>query len=355
MKLAITGSTRIGLMEALFDQQLFKQKTFSALNQPGKPYLIMNATDMASGEVFAFTPGRFDDICADLDQEPISVGVAASSAVPILLSPVALRNYSATDCRDATAPPWISNKLEGRFAPYVNLEEFKLARYANDLRHGKNSFRQIDYLYLLDGGLADNLAIHGLLETISSPYAARAIVDRGSATQGSGTILQAINTGHIKKLVVIVINARADPANTIYQTATRPGVLGMINSVISTPIDSTTSSVSSQMEVLLAQLNAAGGGGAGDPQFQGLHIYGIQIDFDQLRASDPKQRELREKAKSIPTLWTISKDNREVIEEVGSILLHQHPCFQRLLIDMNVKADFVDPNFANMGCRQAAD
>ncbi len=355
MKLAITGSTRIGLMEALFDHQLFKQKTFSALNQPGKPYLILNATDMASGEVFAFTPGRFNDICADLDREPISVAVAASSAVPIVLSPVAFRNYSSTDCRDATAPPWISNKLEGRFAPYVNLEEFKLARYANDLRHGKNGFRQIDYLYLLDGGLADNLAIHGLLETISSPYAARAIVDQGSATPESGTILQAINTGRIKKLVVIVINARVDPANTIYQTATRPGVLGMIKSVISTPIDSTTSSVSSQMEVLLAQLNAAGGGGAGDPQFQGLHIYGIQIDFDQLRASDPKQRELREKAKSIPTLWTISKDNREVIEAVGPILLHQHPCFQRLLIDMNVKADFVDPNFANMGCRQAAD
>ena len=51
--------------------------------------------------------------------------------------------------------------------------------------------------------------------------------------QESGTILQAINTGRIKKLVVIVINARADPANTIYQTATRPGVLGMIE-----PIDS---------------------------------------------------------------------------------------------------------------------
>ena len=127
--------------------------------------------------------------------------------------------------------------------------------------------------------------------------------------------------------MVIVINARADPANTIYQKATRPEVLGMIKSVTSTPIDSTTSSVSSQMEVLLAQLNAAGGGGAGDPQFQALHIYGIQIDFDQLRASDPKQHELREKAKSIPTLWTISKDNRDVIEEVGPHFSSSTPVF----------------------------
>jgi NTE family protein len=354
-KLAITGSSRIDLVEALFDQQLFKQKTFSDLNQPGKPYLILNATDMASGEVFAFTPGRFNDICADLDKQPISAGVAASAAVPIVFSPVALRNYSLTDCPNAPAPAWIANRLNGRFAPYVNLEQYKLARYANDLRYGKNSFREIKYLYLLDGGLADNLAIHGLLETISSPYAARAIVDQSSATPGGETILSALNKGAIRKLAVIVINARADPDNGIYTSATRPGVLGMIGSVTSIPIDSTTSSVSSQMSVLLDQLNAAGAGGVGSPLFKGLNVYGIEIDFDQLRASDPKQRELSEKAKKIPTLWTISQDNREVLEQAGTLLLRQHPCFQRLLIDLKINADFVDPNFANMGCRQATD
>jgi NTE family protein len=164
-----------------------------------------------------------------------------------------------------------------------------------------------------------------------------------------------VNTGRIKKLVVIVVNARADPANSIYQTPSRPGMVDMIASVASVPLDSTTASVSSQMEILLSELAAAGGGGAGNPQFQGLRVYAIQIDFDQLRASDPKQRELRDKAKGIPTLWTITKDNREIIEQVGTMLLHRHPCFQRLLVDMNIKADFVDPHFATTGCRQATD
>ena len=72
-QLAVTGSSRIDIVEELFDDQLFKKKTFFDLNQPGKPYLILNATDMASGEVFAFTPKRFDDICSDLDKEPIPV------------------------------------------------------------------------------------------------------------------------------------------------------------------------------------------------------------------------------------------------------------------------------------------
>jgi NTE family protein len=311
---------------------------------------------MASGEVFGFTPKRFDDICSDLDQEPISAGVGASSAVPIVVSPVAFQNYSGQKCQDRPTPQWITTRLQGRFAPYVNLEEFKRARYANDLRHGKHSFRQIDYLYLLDGGLADNLAIHGLLETISSPYAAPITAKRDSGLTQSNTILQAINTGQIKKLAVIVINSRADPSNAIYQKPSRPNIKKMIKSVTSIPIDSATASVSSQMEVLLAQLNAAGGGGPGDPQFKGLKVYGVEIDFDQLRADDPNESTLQEKAKSIPTLWTISKSDREVIEKVGTLLLQQHPCFQRLLLDMQIKPDFeIDANFAKVGCRQTAD
>src|SRR5205814_1035758 len=224
LKLATTGSSRIDLVENVFDQELFHHKTFSELNQPGKPFLILNATDMASGEVFALTPGRFNDICADLDKQAISAGVAASAAVPVVFSPVALKNYSATDC--PPPPEWIANKLKGRFAPYINLEQVTLARYANDLRHGPNSSRGIDYLYLLDGGLADNLAIHGLLETISSPYAPTIVANSAAPTQAKETILSALNTGHVKNVVVLVINARADPANTISQTPTRPGVLG---------------------------------------------------------------------------------------------------------------------------------
>ncbi len=355
LRLATRGSSRIDLVSELFDRQLFSQKTFAELNQPGKPYLILNATDMATGEIFAFTPGRFNDICADFDQQPISVSVAASAAVPVIFSPVAMQNYSATHCIGATPPQWIRSRLNGKFAPYINLSQFKLARYANDLRHGEGSLRKIDYLYLLDGGLADNLAIHGLLETMVSPYAAPAIVDFNAPVPPRGTMLQALNTGQIKKLAVIVINARADPDNTISRTATRPGILGMIGSVTTIPLESTTASVSAQMDTLLSELNSAGGGGAGDPQFAGMRVYGIQIDFDLLRASEPRQRDLREKANAIPTLWTITRENLDVIRESATVLLQQHPCFQRLLGDMNIAAKFVDRSYATTGCPQTAD
>jgi NTE family protein len=184
-QLAVTGASRIDIVEELFDNQLFKKKTFVDLNQPGKPYLILNATDMASGEVFAFTPKRFDDICSDLDKEPISAGVAASSAVPIVVSPVAFQNFSVTHCQGRPTPQWITTRLDGRFAPYLNLETFKLARYAN-VSAGRTRSK-IDYLYFWTEA-PDNLAIHGL-ETISPRYAAPIIAGPSSGSLGQQPIL----------------------------------------------------------------------------------------------------------------------------------------------------------------------
>lgn len=349
-----TGATRSDLVEELLDRQLFSGRTFAELNQPNKPYLILNATDMASGEVFAFTPQRFDDICSDLDAQPISSGVAASAAVPVIFTPIALQNYSVDHCRGRAIPAWVKNRLNGRFAPYLNIEAYKLARYANDLRRGTDRYREIDYVYLLDGGLADNLAVHGLLDAVSSPYAAAIVAPPAGQGGRAATLLRAINEGRIQKIAVIVVNARAEPPNDISTSPDRPGVIGMIGSVTSLPIDANTSSVGAQIDTLLAELNA-GGSSSGAAAFAGLNVYRIVIDFDQLRVSDPSQRALRDQAKQIPTLWTITKANLDVVDKAGTLLLRQHPCFQRLLVDLSIPNDFVDADFARQGCRQASD
>jgi NTE family protein len=349
----VTGASRSDLVEKLFDRQLFAHKTFAALNQPGKPYLILNATDMASGEVFAFTPQRFDDICSDLDAQAISTGVAASAAVPVAFTPIAFTNYNYGDatgyCRQRPIPIWVTNRLDpvkGRFAPYLNVDQFKLARYTNDLRNGPGQFRKIQYLYFMDGGLADNLAIHGLMETAASPFGAPVVAPAPGQAGPPTTILRAINDGRVRKLAVIMVNSRADPANDIYTTPQRPGIIGMIGSVTSLPIDSASAGVKNQMDALLEQYKGFPGAPA---------IYDIELDFDQLRGSDPVQHALRDQAKQIPTLWTISKSNLDVIDKVGSLLLQQHPCFQRLLSDLAIPAGFINADYARKGCAQTTD
>ena len=51
------------------------------------PRLLVTATDLTTGVPFEFTPEQFALICSDLDSVPLAFAVAASSAVPILLSP----------------------------------------------------------------------------------------------------------------------------------------------------------------------------------------------------------------------------------------------------------------------------
>ena len=43
-------------------------------------------------------------------------------------------------------------------------------RLFNDLIHGPNAFRDVDYAYLLDGGLADNLGTRSLRSATIAPY-----------------------------------------------------------------------------------------------------------------------------------------------------------------------------------------
>src|SRR5215469_9565243 len=159
----VTGSiTRIEALEALFNERLYHDATLAVLNQTGKPYIVLNATDMSGGATFAMVPRRFDDVCSQHDALPIATAVSASAAFPILLTPVGFHNYSEGcrgKLRDGT---WIKIDLSNPYTPYLNLAEYRDARYSNDLRHGPNPFRQIDHLNFLDGGLADNLGTQSL-------------------------------------------------------------------------------------------------------------------------------------------------------------------------------------------------
>lgn len=335
--LAAIGESRSSLVAKMFDEKLFKQKTFADMNVAGKPFVVLNATDMASGEIFPFTADRFDDICSDLNALPISTAVASSAAVPIVLSPMSFRNYSVTECQNRPVPQWITTKLEGKYAPYLNVEEFKRARYVNDLRRGSNRYRDIQYLYLVDGGLADNLGLGSLKQAIISAH-------------NGESLLRHINDGDVRRLVVIVVNSRSDANSALYQSSDRPGVFSMIGSVTTIPIDSTTANVNGQMDNLLAEIRAASATAPKTAKFKGLEVYGIQIDFDQLRANKTEQRLLRDQAKAIPTSWTMSEHDLGIIKQVGPLLLHQHPCFQKLLMDLDIKADFINAPFANTGC-----
>jgi NTE family protein len=338
-RLAFGGYTRIDALRDLLDQQLFDKQTFAAMATHGYPIVLLNSTDMASGEVFTFTASRFNDICSDLSALPISVGVAASAAFPILLSPVDLRNYAGKGCvGNDPAPEWIGDDLNKAHPRYLNLDDYKSARYANSLRRGPNAFRDVEYLHLLDGGLADNLGAHSLMDAVMSPH-------------GSVPLLDALNTRRISKLVVIAVNARSEPPNQLGMQASTPGIVPMVNSVTSNPLDAATAGAAAQLRSLLAEIKAAVRDAPPNAGFSRTRIYDIDVDFDQLL---PSQKALQDIVKSTPTLWSIKPEQLNAVNEAGTLLLDQHPCFQKLLLDLHIPAGFIDKPFADNVCPDPA-
>lgn len=144
---------RSDLAADYYDEMIFDDATFGDLPRSGVPFVSIHATDLITGSPFAFTQDQFDYLCSDLSSYPLSRAVAASSAVPLLLSPITLRNYS--DC-GFDPPSWVSQERErtGEIdREYVNAHN--LMTYLDPGRR---------YVRLVDGVISDNLGVRGPFE-----------------------------------------------------------------------------------------------------------------------------------------------------------------------------------------------
>jgi NTE family protein len=147
------GSSTYGksdLAAKYYDKILFNNATFADLNRPGAPLVAINTTDLATGVRFPFTQFTFDLICTDIDPYPLSRAVAASSAVPIVLSPIVLKSYAGSCGYEP--PAWLEEaaKNETRLSS-IKLEARSLEDYLDQSKR--------PWLHLVDGGISDNLGL----------------------------------------------------------------------------------------------------------------------------------------------------------------------------------------------------
>jgi NTE family protein len=97
---------RAHLMAELLDESLFEGATYGDLiTRNQRPWLFIHASDMATLSRFEFHQQQFDMICSDLSQLPIAWASASSAALPLVLSPISLKNY-AGQC-GYQLPPWL--------------------------------------------------------------------------------------------------------------------------------------------------------------------------------------------------------------------------------------------------------
>jgi NTE family protein len=295
-------------MAELLNEALFDHKTYgdlAALRQ--RPMLIIHASDMATLARFEFTQFQFDFLCSDLSQLPIADASAASAALPLVLSPISLKNYS-NNCR-YVAPAWLEQaKRGGRIG----------AQRANELLSYLDSEKR-PYIHLLDGGLSDNLALRGLIE--------------GSGLQGSfEKLLMLAGVKNIKKFVILAVNAETTPDVMEFRSDHVPVISKAMSSLIDIPINrysfDTTTLINMGVERWQAQLKIKPRP-AESPFAQDADIYFINASLSEV--VDPDERISLMK---IPTTLYLTDEQIDRLVMAAAKLIRGNKEFQRLMRDI---------------------
>jgi NTE family protein len=316
IRLASPYFSRIDLAGEYYDRELFEGKPFASLAEPSRrPFVILNATNMANGERFEFTQEQFDFLASDLNSYPVSRAVAASSAFPFLLSPISLKNYPHTNFI-------LPKDYESGLDDYdVNRRRYYWAMnraiYTDD--------RRLPYLHLMDGGLADNIG----LRPIEAAY-----------QRSSGFIRQLVNEGKIQTFVVIVVNAHTADKDEISKEESSPGLMTVASKTASIAMENYSIATIETMKELRkervkAQKNLSAcqkkldqcPGTTPLPKFAvEIDPYVIEVNFEAVKDS-----ERREYFLSLPTSFSLTKEQVQALIEVGPKLLRESPDYQEFL------------------------
>ncbi|MDF0644613.1 MAG: patatin-like phospholipase family protein [Nitrospira sp.] len=303
---------RAHLMSELLDEALFDHKTYAdlaALHQ--RPMLIIHASDMATLARFEFTQFQFDIICSDLSQLPIADASAASAALPLVLSPISLKNY-ANDCK-YEVPAWLEEaKRRGKIG----------GQRANELL-SYTDVKKRPYIHLLDGGLSDNLALRGLIEN--------------SGLQGGfEKLLLAAGVKNIKKFVILTVNAETSPDVMEFRSDHVPVISKAMSSLVDIPINrysfDTTTLIKMGVEKWRTELQFKPRP-PGSPFAEDADIYFINASLNEIE--DPDERISLMK---IPTTLYLKDEQIDRLVTAAAKLIRNDKEFQRLMKDVEAPA-----------------
>ena len=200
---------RSDVVAEIYGEELFDHGTFADIRaRARRPFIVLNATNVAFGAQFSFTQECFDYLSSDLDSFPVARAVAASSAFPLLLSPITLRNHAAVPGQEL--PQWCAVALD---FPEANARDYAVARPLAPYFVAKEEH---PYLHLVDGGLSDNLGLRYLMHSSRG----RQLTAELQGTPGGGSR----SGGRIQELLVVVVNARNDPPQRHDLHAAAPGL-----------------------------------------------------------------------------------------------------------------------------------
>lgn len=296
---------RSQILAQRFDE-LFQGRTFADVRRrPGAPELMITATDLTSGAAFDFTAEQFQRICSDLDATPLSFAVAASSAVPLLLSPVTVHNH-ADACPHPAPPPAAEADAQG-----LDYRSRLLQRSADAYRNARDK----PFIHLVDGGVTDNLGV-------------RLMLDRMVALGSMSANFADVQPGTIRRLVLVTVNSERGLTERVDNSDRVPTTTQVLETLI-------FGAGSRETEVTLALLNddtrrwraeiERTRGQPGSPFAADAEIHVISVSLH-----DVPDDKMRHSLLRVPTAFTIEARDVVDLQQAGAQALRAAPAYRAL-------------------------
>ena len=285
---------RSDLLQEQLNLALYHGKTFADLAQKRKgPFAVINATDMTAGQKVSFTQDFFDWLCVDLNDIEIARAVAASSAVPLIFSPITLNNHAGF-CHAESKKAFLMQTQPGNHLLLNNFNAMqkRLARYQDSVEQ--------PYLHLVDGGLTDNLGLASLLD-MSNLLSIRKLYAE-------------LKKSALRHVVVVSVNAQNERTSHIDKSADVPGVREVVDTVINVPIDKATESTVQYSQKFANQWNAY----AKRQRDAKIKVYFVNVSLKDL-----PEGQLKKDVLNIGTSFYLPESDVDKLREAAKILLMQ--------------------------------
>ena len=322
--LSSTGWGRSELAAQLYDEILFDGATFADLDRGRGPLIAVMATDISTGSRLIFDQAFFDIICSDVDTVPLSRAAAASSSVPVILSPVTINNYGGT-C-NYRKPDWATHFTDSLTAPRPAARALRRLRELSS--YGDSVHRP--FIHLVDGGLSDNLGLRGVLDIIETFEALH--------TLGQPTPLD-----HVRRIVIVVVNARSSPKTAWDESQAAPGSIALLLQATGVPIDAYSSDTVELLRDIQARWQSQrkirdSAALSADPVLtEAIHaphtdLYVVDVSFQTLEDGNEF-----EYLNNLPTSLVLPDAAVDRLRAAAGTIILASPEFQRLLRDAGAR------------------
>ena len=281
-----------------YGDKIFDHATFKELKKPEAPLVVINTTDLPEGARLSFTEWTFNLLCTDLNDFPVARAVAASSAVPVLFSPIILNNYAGTCGYEP--PQWL---LKAAQDPDDTLRRADAKTFLALADHKRRP-----WLHLVDGGVSDNLGLRSIYTAV------KLVGDPENAFR---------DLGHpdVRQILIISVNAHRTSTPPWALVREAPGIADVLSSVTADQIAQYTADTLEAVHYTFLDWARM----ASTPE-RPVKFHFVEVSFD--KASDDAERK---KLNKIGTSFSLSDAEVDLLISTAGSILRNSPEFKAFL------------------------